>query len=145
MKAQRNKIITIKIAQKELGLTNDQILSGYGYESCSDLKQNEALEILKMFEEKYNWIPKRKKTEKEKTFGTGKKKYSGFGKRDNRATQKQMKKIEALWQDVARSKTDESLRKFILKTTKVSDITFITKSQASNVILVLEKMKEGKG
>lgn len=144
MKAQRKKIITIKIAQKELGLKNDQILSGYGYASCSELMDFQADEVLEMFKTKFNWTPKRSKTEKEKLFGTGKKKYSELDKRSDRATPKQVKKIEVMWREIARSQTDESLRKFILKKTKVSDITFITKKQASNIINALEKMKQDK-
>ncbi len=52
----------------------------------------------------------------------------------------QLRKIEVLWKNVSRAKNDKSLRAFIKRLTKKSDITFILRDDASKVINALNKM-----
>ena len=130
MKAQRKEIVKIKLAQKELGLSNDTILSGYGYESCSELQADEAEEILKFFEIEYGWTPKKSIEKKNKEL--------------NRASRKAIKKIKALWLSVARSPTYVSRDKFIKALTGELNIEKLTPAQASKIIIILEKMKKEK-
>ena len=61
------------------------------------------------------------------------------------ATPPQLRKIEVLWKDISRAKDPKSLKKtlrqFIKNKFHIDDIRFMSKSRASVVIAVLEKIK----
>lgn len=71
------------------------------------------------------------------------KKYDDFaGRDDNMATPSQLRKLEVVWSDIS-SAEDKSatLRQFIKRQFHVDDLRFLTKSRASQIIAVLEKIK----
>jgi len=56
----------------------------------------------------------------------------------NRASKAQIAYIKRLWDLGSRSKTESSLRQFLRRVGHVDDVNFLTKQQASAVILALE-------
>lgn len=62
------------------------------------------------------------------------------------ASPPQMRKIEAIWKDIThhtnRTVFKKTLRSFLQKHFRITDIRFMTKEQASRVIPVLEKIKK---
>ena len=155
--ANNAQLAKIHIAKKyfiDSGLWNsdedykEYIFSNYNVKSSSKLSYYQAESLLDEFKE-MGWKPKpsntkRKKSFKEKTFGTGKEKYDNLGIRKGFANPKELRKIEGLWRDVARDKSDKALSNFIKNKTGLNDITFLKKRQASNIIIALKKMKESK-
>lgn len=74
------------------------------------------------------------------------KKYDDLSGRDSvMATPKQLRKLEVSWADICEERTEagirKSLREFVKKQFHVDDIRFMTKSKASRIIAVLEKIK----
>ncbi|MEO0133115.1 MAG: regulatory protein GemA [candidate division WOR-3 bacterium] len=59
----------------------------------------------------------------------------------NRISNRQINYIKKLWETGSKSKTDSSLRNFLLRIAHVDDVRFLTKQQASAVILALEDIK----
>lgn len=58
----------------------------------------------------------------------------------NRASKAQIAYIKRLWDLGSRSKTESGLRQFLRRIGHVDDVNFLTKQQASAVILALEDM-----
>jgi hypothetical protein len=72
----------------------------------------------------------------------GKTRHREFDGRIGMATSKQLRKIEAMWAEIARAKDkDGSLRQFIQNRFGVSDLRFLDRKRASDVIVALEKME----
>lgn len=74
------------------------------------------------------------------------KKYDELAGRDSKmATPRQLRKLEASWADICTETTEEgikkSLREFVKKQFHVDDIRFMTKSKASRIIAIFEKIK----
>lgn len=74
------------------------------------------------------------------------KKYDEFAGRDTKmATPRQLRKLEASWADICTETTEDgikkSLREFVKKQFRVEDIRFMTKSKASRIIAIFEKIK----
>lgn len=150
-----NKLIAkIKIAQKQLEMDNEDyrmlLYKLYKKKSSTELYEYEAKHLLLHFQNELGWKPKQSKKQiadkknefKKNTFGVGKNKYSDFDNRRGLASGAQMRFIESLWRDVARDKSDLALRNFIKNKTKISDIVFLTKEDATNIIIALNKMKD---
>ena len=69
------------------------------------------------------------------------KKYDKFGDRGEMASPAMLRKIEFLWSEICySSRPDVSLRKFVFKVAKVSDISFLTKQKASQVLYVINRI-----
>ena len=155
MKAQKDQLIKIHIARKQLGLTDDDYRSAiqsYGVEHANELSWNDAEDILEKFK-RLGW--KESATSKTKNskpaqnkiqrFGFGKKKYENLRGRGKQYPKPQkLRMIEALWRDVSREKTDESLANFIYKKTGVDDITFLLEDQARIILTALQAMAKNK-
>ncbi|WP_304225473.1 regulatory protein GemA [Gracilinema caldarium] len=60
----------------------------------------------------------------------------------NRASKAQIAYIKRLWDLGSRSKTESSLRQFLRRVGHVDDVNFLTKQQASAVILALEDINK---
>ena len=77
-----------------------------------------------------------------KNHGYGRQKYQDLPPRSNMATPKQLRCIEGMWAERSRA-TDKpsSLRQFLQNKFSVSDIRFLDRSRASQVITALEKME----
>ena len=77
------------------------------------------------------------------------KKYDDFYSRDEvMATPPQLRKIEAIWKDISNHKEPKELKKslriFLHNHFKVEDVRFMTKTKASKIIPILEKIKINK-
>ena len=60
----------------------------------------------------------------------------------NRASNAQIAYIKKLWDMGSRSKTENGLRRFIQRIAHVDDVRFLTKQQASAVILALQDINK---
>jgi hypothetical protein len=144
----------IHIAKKELGLDDETyreiLISVFGrerfetvpYKSSKFLSDSEALKLIHYFKGK-GWSPK-------SAVGNGScgrpfptKKYDDLGKRDAyAATPAQLRMIEAMWHDIYRGNSEtKHLRQFLFNHFKVSDIRFLERKTAHDVIEALKQMK----
>ncbi len=78
---------------------------------------------------------------------TASKKFEEWGRRrGGMATPPQLRKIEAMWEDVSRAETAEerksALRSFLMRVAKVSDLRFLDSEAAGKVINALNAMQK---
>ena len=74
------------------------------------------------------------------------KKYDELGDREGMASPAMLRKIEVLWGEICySSRPDVSLRRFIFKVAKVSDIIFLTKRAAGKVLYVINRIRREHG
>jgi len=74
--------------------------------------------------------------------GRGKSRHREMDGRRNMATAKQLRKIEAMWADRARADDKAlALRRLLQHKFGVSDLRFLSRTRASDVIVALEKME----
>lgn len=128
----------IHIAKKELGLDEEtyrEVLSSeFGVQSSKDLNNEKALKLIRIFKEK-GWQPKSKP-----------KKYDGEKDDIYSATPATKRMIEAMWHDLYRGNDEtKHLRQFLFNHFKVSDIRFLDKAKAYDVIEALKAMKGRRG
>ena len=137
--SQIRKIHTIK---NILGLDEDiyrEILHSFDASSCKQLSEEEANVVIQNLECKLEIYNKKFK-----------KKFEEFAGRDNSmATPKQLRKIEAIWAEIYDKSTDQTerskaLRGYLRKHFKVSDLRFLSKSRARDVIPIFEKIRFNK-
>ena len=129
---QIKKIHTLK---NILGLDDDlyrDMLASFGVCSSKNLTQAEAQIFIEILQEKVNVL-------KINIY----KKYDEFtGRDDKMATPSQLRKLEVVWADISSAEDKAAtLRQFIKKQFHVDDLRFLTKSRASQIIAVLEKIK----
>lgn len=133
MKATKAQLAKIHIAKKVLGLDEEtyrETLLEYGVKHSNELLYGQAIELLKIYEK----AGFKAKAVKDK-IDFGKMKYSSLdGRGAPYASSSKLRKIEALWRQNSRVKTDESLRKFINRITGISHITFLDDSGANKII-----------
>jgi len=136
--AQIRQIHTLK---NILGLDDDlyrEMLSSFGVYSSKNLTQTEAALFISILNDKVKYTK----------INCNKKYDDLYGRDSEMATPPQMRKIEVLWKYVTKikdpAKQKAGLRKFIKNKFKVDDIRFMSKSKASRVIAVLEKIKLNK-
>ena len=76
-------------------------------------------------------------------------KYEELANRQDMATPKQLRMIEALWKDVSYHKHSveraRAFRTFLLNHFNLSDVRFIEQSQVGQIVTILKSMKEHKG
>ncbi|MCF8261586.1 MAG: regulatory protein GemA [Melioribacteraceae bacterium] len=135
------QIKKIKIAQKQLGLTDSQyrdVLSGFNDQngkpckSCTTLSSTDANNVLALFE-KLGWEQKYKK----------KLKYSELeGRGGDFASPKSLRKIDAMWHTSpnVRSKTDAAMNKFIKRETGKENIEWISQSDVKKVVQGIKRL-----
>jgi hypothetical protein len=135
-----SEIKKIHILKNLLSLDDDlyrEILAGFGCSSSKELPAHLVHELISMLEkmavEAGVWvIPNRR--------------FKDLNNRDGMATPKQLRKIEAMWRDVAYQKDDEyvrtSFRKFLQKQFKISDLRFVEKSMASKIIKAINSIQK---
>lgn len=134
--SQIKKIHTLKNILKLDNELYQEILSAYGAKSCKSLAPHLANEFIKQLEdmavEAGLWVRPNKK-------------FSELSNRAEMATPAQLRKIEAMWKEVAyvkdRDFIKKSLRLFLQKQFKISDLRFLEKSMVSKVIKSIESIK----
>lgn len=126
-----------------LGIARDvykeMLLNSYNVDSSKDLTFQQASELIKALKKDAIsaglW-------ENKKSFN--KHKYNNLAGREDMASPKQLRMIEAMWADysVMQNAQDraKALRTFITNRFGVSDVKFIDKPTASRIIYALEKM-----
>jgi phage gp16-like protein len=129
----RQLLAKIHIAKKELGLPDetyrDVLNSLFKVHSSRFLSNDQALKLIRYFKDK-GWVPKSKP-----------KKYDDQKGDIYSATPAQKRKIEALWHDLYRGNSEtKHLRQFIFNHFKVSDVRFLDKRLAYDVIEALKQM-----
>jgi phage gp16-like protein len=124
----------IHIAKKELGIEDsiyrDILYRKFRVGSSKSLSDSQALVLIYHFKA-LGWVPKSKS-----------KKYDDLGKRDAyAATPAQLRMIEAMWHDIYRGNSEtKHLRQFLFNHFKVSDIKFLERKTAHDVIEALKSM-----
>jgi phage gp16-like protein len=124
-----------------LGLDDElyrDMLASFGVCSSKDLTVTEAQIFIEILNDKVK-----------STKINCHKKYDDFYSRDEiMATPPQLRKIEAIWKDISnhtsKKELQKSLRTFLYNRFHISDIRFMTKSRASAIIPILEKIKISK-
>ena len=133
--SQIRKIHTLK---NQLGLDDDQyreLLHSFDVSSCKQLGEDEASIVIQNLE--YDLKAYNRQFQK---------KFEELANRDkSMATPKQLRKIEAIWSEIydkSNNKDEKSkaLRGYLRKHFKVSDLRFITKSRARDIIPIFEKI-----
>lgn len=124
----------IHVAKKELALDDEtyrEILHAeFGVQSSKFLDNSQALKLIHIFKKK-GWQPKSKP-----------KKYDDQEGDVYSATPKQKRLIEALWHEISYTHEEaKSLREFLFKTVKVSDLRFLTKRNAYDVIEAIKNIQ----
>lgn len=135
-----SQIKQIHTLKSILGLDEElyqEMLMSFGVTTCKNLTFTEAGILLEILTSKAVAAGKWQRQNK---------KYADFELRDkDMATPAQMRKIEIMWAGLCYEKTTENiqktLRKFISKHFKVSDIRFIDKFTATKIIHVIDKIK----
>jgi hypothetical protein len=135
-----SEIKKIHVLKNLLNLDDDlyrEILSGFGCFSSKELPAHLVPELISMLEkmavEAGVWvIPNRR--------------FKDLNNRDGMATPKQLRKIEAMWREVAYQKDDEyvrtSFRRFLQKQFKISDLRFVEKPMASKIIKAINSIQK---
>lgn len=135
-----SEIKKIHILKNLLNLDDDlyrEILAGFGCCSSKELPAHLVHELMSMLEkmavEADVWvIPNRR--------------FKDLNNRDGMATPKQLRKIEAMWREVAYQKDDEyvrtSFRRFLQRQFKISDLRFVEKSMASKIIKAINSIQK---
>jgi len=137
-KAQIRKIHTLTSV---LGISDDlyrEILEvNFKVNSCKELTGSEAASLIAYMEEKAKNAGLWKDFKEENI---------SFSNRENMATQAQINKIKFLWKEVAYKKNRKflktSLRKFLERQFKISDVRFIKKSMVSKIIKAIQCVKQ---
>ena len=131
-------IAKIKIAQKQLGIEDDDyrdiLYRKFRVSSCTSLSDSQALVLIHHFRD-LGWVPQSRKP----------KKYDDQKGDIYSATAKQKRLVEVLWHNVYRGNEEKKhLRQFLWNHFKVSDVQFLDKSKAHDVIEALKKMNSRK-
>ena len=124
----------IHIAKKELGLEDsiyrDILYRKFRVSSSKALSDSQALVLIHHFKG-LGWIPKTKL-----------KKYDGDRGDAYSASPGQKRKIEVMWHDIYRGNSEtKHLRQFLFNHFKVSDIRFLERKTAHDVIEALKAMQ----
>jgi len=141
---QPRQIKKIHVLKKQLGFDDDTyraaLLSRHNVQSCKALTYVQAAQFIAELEKALNFA-----TELDQK-AAPKYKYDNLRGRDGMATPRQLRKIEAMWADVSRAKTDEertsALRRFLKRIVGVEDLRFLEIWQVKKVIKALEAMRE---
>jgi phage gp16-like protein len=128
-----SQIKLIHTAKNRLKLADEhyrEILSSFGVSSSKDLTQEDAKKVIQIFE-KLGFKPLFKEP-----------KHAKLKNRENMASPKQLRKIEAMWKNSTRvkEKTDEALRKYIKRIAGVDHINWLTKDNVQKVIKAIENL-----
>lgn len=142
----RSTLAKIHIAKKALKLDDIEyrgLLSVYDCESSKDLTDTQAYDLLLRFE-KLGWQP----TPSKPRSGRGKLRFEHLRSRGKGfAKPAQLRKIEAIWREIARDKSDQALAHFIERQTAksnqvgISNIEWLKDHHAHTVLSALQRMQ----
>lgn len=133
----------IHIIKDQLGLSRDEyeaLLGSYGVASSADpdFGVSDAEDLIGTLRRELNARQGAKQYH-----GWGKNKYEYLRPRPaNMGDPKQLRKIEAMWRDIARNPGDSALEKFIQRQTGKRNIVWLEKDDTRAVLTALKTMKE---
>lgn len=138
----RTQITKIHIAKHDLNIEDRNyrdILSGFNNasgnpcSSCKELTERQANVLLELFRTKLGWQSKKKNVIL---------KFEEFAGRDPKfASPAQLRKVDAVWMNHSREKTEASLNKFIFRILKVNLISFVLKKDVNRLLKAIESLK----
>lgn len=137
-----SQIRIIHTLKSQLGLDDEvyrDILHSFDASSCKQLSEAEARIVIQNLQEKLEIYNKKFKKKFEELEGRDK----------SMATPKQLRKIEAIWSEIYdkskdRTERAKALRGYLKKHFKISDLRFLTKARARDVIPIFEKIRFNK-
>lgn len=131
-----NQIKRIHILKSLLKIDDElyrEILSGYGAKTCKSLEPHLASELIDQLQNMADEAGVAKKFKNPNIY---------LADREGMATPAQISKVQLLWKEVAYKKDKKflkaSLRKFLEKQFKISDVRFIEKTMVSKIIKSIE-------
>jgi len=133
----REKLATIHIAKKELGISDKDyralLREAAGVRSAADLKNDTQYFALMRAFRAAGYKPHQPRRERQKY-------QQGY-----HCTEAQLYYIRGLWMLASRSKTERSLRAMVRRIARVDDLRFLNKVKASKLILALRDIAEKAG
>jgi hypothetical protein len=133
MQNQKSRLAIIHLAKKQLALDDEAyraILSGAGVSSAKDIETDIQFNTVMGAFLRLGFLPSGHG-------GLNKLKSAVSGKNPGMISRRQEYYITGLWALASRAKDEKSLRRMIRRIGKVDDISFLTKRNASALILAL--------
>jgi len=140
----RNYKALIHIGKKELGLDDDlyrDILWDLTRKrSTAEMEERELALVLRYLEEKgfkprYSTRPQ----------AAPRRKYDDLGRRPGEmAAPRQLRMLEAIWRDVARTPTDAAFRNFLQARFGIGDVRWIPADKVTPIKAALERMRKAR-
>lgn len=133
-----DQIQKIHIKRKQANLTREDyeaLLAAYDAASCKDLSIPQADALISQLDAMI---------QPQIGHGFGKTKYDHLGQRAGYAAPRELRKIEAIWRDVARDPSDQALESFIIRQTGVQKLIWLKREHVKPVLTALKYMKKDK-
>lgn len=115
----------------------------FGVTTCKDLSFDQAQAFIREFEERARKAATESHPE---AAPTEKQRFSDLDNRPDMASGAQLRKIEAMWQEVSiitnQAARNRALRRFVHRVAGVADLRFLDREGASKVINALNAMKK---
>jgi hypothetical protein len=131
MQQQKSHLALIHVAKKQLNLDDDAyraILSGAGVNSAKDIQTKEQLNVVMYAFKQLGFVPSGKAGIKHNTVP---------GRSYGMISRRQEYYIKGLWDLASRAKDEKSLRRIVKRIGKVDDVRFLSRRNASAIILAL--------
>jgi len=132
MQNQRSRLAIIHLAKKQLGLDDDAyraILSGAGVSSAKDIETESQFNTVMTAFVRLGFLPSGHRVNKYRS--------TVPGNISSMISRRQEYYIKGLWALASRAKDEKSLQHMVKRIGKVDDISFLTRRDASAVILAL--------
>jgi hypothetical protein len=148
VKPTRGQLAAIHIARKDLGLDEEtyrsllRTLTGKG--SAGSMNHQEAQRVIEHFK-KQGWKgvskPKGPPSWPARRGSVDKRRFEDLGERPSMASPGQLRKIEVMWREVAIGDPAKTLRRFVWRMCRVSDLRFLSAAQAHEVIEAIKAIR----
>jgi phage gp16-like protein len=135
-----HQIQLIHIAKSQLALSDDEyrgmLRDWYGKSSSTQLTTKEAADLIAHFEKcGFKRISKNRSI-----------RFNELRNRRGMASPEQLRKIEAMWADMCKSEDKPAaLRKFLFRMVKTTDLRFLNRRHAHEMIEILKQIQKRKG
>jgi|Deesub1362B_J571_1020462.scaffolds.fasta_scaffold07241_3 phage gp16-like protein len=140
MKATRKQKAIIHMAKTRLGLDEDTYRAALravtGKDSAARLSVGEANRVIDHFVSRGFRID---------SMDDRRQRFRDLADRPGMASPAQLRKIEAMWREIAWGDPSRSLRRFLFNGWRCSDLRFLTAEQAREVIEAIKKMVARRG
>jgi hypothetical protein len=145
----RGQLAAIHIAKKDLGLDEEtyrgMLQEVTGRRSAKDLDHRQAQQVIDHLK-KRGWCggkrPNGPPSFPPRRGAVGRRKFEDLGERPDMASPGQLRKVEVMWKDVAIGDPAKTLRRFIWRLCRVSDLRFLSAGQAHEVIEAIKAIRQ---